>query len=50
MKGLAVFLLVAIPCIFAGEYKEEKNVLVLTDDTIEDAINEFEYVLVEFCK
>ncbi|XP_052762854.1 protein disulfide-isomerase-like [Mya arenaria] len=48
MKVLAIFLLVAVTGIFAGEYKEENNVLVLTDDDIADAINEYKFILVEF--
>jgi hypothetical protein len=50
MKVLAIFLLIAVAGIYAAEYKEEKNVLVLTDKTIADALEEFDYVLVEFCK
>ncbi|KAL4240459.1 Protein disulfide-isomerase [Mactra antiquata] len=48
MKVLAIFLLVAVAGIFAGEYAEEESVLVLTDSNIEDALTEFQYVLVEF--
>ncbi|KAH3869164.1 protein disulfide-isomerase-like [Dreissena polymorpha] len=48
MQVLGVFLLIAIAGTFAGEYKDEKGVLVLTDDDIADAIDEFKYILVEF--
>lgn len=32
------------------EYKEEDGVLVLTKDTFDKAIEQFQHVLVEFCK
>lgn len=32
------------------EYKEEDGVLVLTKDTFDKAIEEFQHVLVEFCE
>ena len=50
MKALAVILLVGVAFCLAKEYKEDKNVLVLGDADIDDAIKEHEYLLVEFCK
>ena len=33
----------------AAEYKDDEGVLVLTKDDFDAAIEEFQYVLVEFC-
>ena len=50
MKALAVILFIGVAICSAKEYKEDKNVLVLGDADIDDAIKEHEYLLVEFCK
>ena len=50
MKALAVILFVGFAICSAKEFKEDKNVLVLGDADIDDAIKEHEYLLVEFCK
>lgn len=55
MKYLTLSLTCFIFCIsFAVEennfYTEEDNVIVLTDDNLELAIQNFRYLLVEFCK
>lgn len=34
----------------AEEFKEEDDVLVLTIDTFDSAVEQFQYLLVEFCK
>ena len=39
-----------MPAILAGEYADEGGVLILTDDNIAEALDEFQYILVEFCK
>lgn len=50
MKVLALLSLVFVTGILAGEYPDENSVLVLGDDNLADAIDEFQYILVEFCK
>lgn len=50
MKAVAVFLLVGVVICSAADYKEDKNVLVLGDADLADAIKEHDYLLVEFCK
>ena len=45
MKGLALF---ALCLLAAGAYEEEEDVLVLTDSTLEQALQEFDGILVEF--
>ena len=49
MRALLVLLAVAASCL-AGDYEVDDGVLVLTKDTFEGAINEYDHVLVEFCK
>lgn len=34
----------------AADYEEDENVLVLKASNFDDAVNEFKYLLVEFCK
>lgn len=49
MKFLfAVCLLVAT--VAAADIKEEENVLVLTEDNFKEAVDQYEFLLVEFCK
>lgn len=50
MKVLLLFSLVLVPAAFAGEYSDDNSVLVLTDDNLAEAIDEFQYILVEFCE
>ena len=50
MKLVTALVFVCFAGFSASEYTEEQNVLVLGDANIDDAIKEFEYLLVEFCK
>jgi len=49
MKFFVVALLVCLAvCASGAEYEEEDNVLVLTEKTFDEAIKEFNFILVEF--
>ena len=43
-------MLLAVAGLALAEYTEEDHVLVLTDDNFQQALDEFNYVLVEFCE
>lgn len=47
-----IYLLVAIVFAVTGNdfFPEEDNIIVLTDDNFERAIQQFRYLLIEFCK
>ena len=50
---MKLFLLVCFATtvtVIAGEYLEEDDVLVLTNDNFDEALSEFPNILVEFCK
>jgi len=49
MKFSAILCLVLVAA-SSAEYTEEDDVLVLTKDTFGQAVAEFKYLLVEFCK
>lgn len=46
MKSLAI--LFAILLAVSAEFTEEDNVLVLTTDTFQEALDQFKFILVEF--
>lgn len=50
MAKISAFVCLIIVAGALAEYKEEDGVLVLTVDTFDKALEEFKYVLVEFCK
>lgn len=50
MNVFVVLSVLLVPAVLAGEYSDENGVLVLNDDNLADAIDEFQYILVEFCK
>ena len=43
-------MLMAVAGLALAEYTEEDHVLVLTDDNFQQALDDFNYVLVEFCE
>jgi len=47
MKAILIALL-CVAVVFAGEYPTEEGVLVLTDSTFQNAIDEYDFVLAEF--
>jgi len=50
MAKISAFVCLVIIAGAVAEFKEEDGVLVLTKDTFDKALEEFKYVLVEFCK
>lgn len=50
MAKISAFVCLIIVAGALAEFKEEDGVLVLTKDTFDKALEEFKYVLVEFCK
>lgn len=52
MKYLCViyFIIAFVFAVTANNFPEEDNVIVLTDDNFEGAIQQFRYLLIEFCK
>ena len=50
MKAVSLILCALIGVALCGDYKTEEEVLVLTDDNFDAAVEEFSNVLVEFCK
>jgi len=49
MRFSAILCLVLVAAV-AAEYAEEDDVLVLTKDNFDQAVADFKYLLVEFCK
>jgi len=43
-------LCLVIVAVATAQYAEEENVLVLTKDNFDQAVADFKYLLVEFCK
>ena len=50
MKTAIILLFSVISCGICADYTEDENVLVLTTDNFDGAIEEFKNILVEFCK
>lgn len=46
--GLFITLALIASCAYATDFPEEDGVLVLKESNFEEAINHFEYILVEF--
>ena len=46
----SILVLLLVTFASCEDYKSEEDVLVLTDDNIGAALEEFEHILVEFCK
>ena len=49
MKSVLLLVVLSAVCL-AGEYEVDEGVLVLTTDTFNSAVEEYSYILVEFCK
>lgn len=49
MRTLLLLAALAATCL-AGEYETDEGVLVLTKDNFEAAVEEYSYLLVEFCE
>lgn len=47
---VALLFLVALVGLGFAKFEEEDNVLVLTNDDFQKAIETYQYILVEFCK
>ena len=45
-----VFLVILAVVVFAEDFPEEENVIVLGKDNFDRALETFEHILVEFCK
>lgn len=50
MKFLFAVCLLVATVTAAAEFKYEENVLVLTDENFKEAVEEFPFLLVEFCE
>ena len=50
MKMRVALFLIALVGLGFAEIEEEDNVLVLTNDNFQQAIDTYPYILVEFCK
>ena len=50
MRGVSVLLLALTGLCLAVEFETEDNVIVLTKDNFKEAVEENNYILVEFCK
>jgi len=46
----STILCLALVAAAAAQYTEEEDVLVLTKDNFDQAVSDFKYLLVEFCK
>lgn len=46
----AALFLIALVGLGVAKFEEEDNVLVLTNDDFQKAIETYQYILVEFCK
>jgi len=47
---LSAILCLVLVAAAAAQYTEEEDVLVLTKDNFDQAVADFKYLLVEFCK
>lgn len=49
-RSLILVFVLYISSVLAGDFKEDEGVLVLTKNDFDGALEEFKYILVEFCK
>lgn len=49
MRTVLLLVALAASCL-AGDYEEDEGVLVLTNDNFKAAVDEYNFILVEFCE